>query len=32
MEGGSGDQDDDDEPGKADGEPIEEYPYAKDAQ
>jgi len=29
MEGGSGDQDDDDEPTKAEGEPIEEY-YARD--
>ena len=30
MEGGSGDQDDDDEPTKAEGEPIEEYQYARD--
>ena len=29
MEGGSGDQDDDDEPTKADGGPIEEYQSAR---
>jgi hypothetical protein len=30
MEGGSGDQDDEDEPAKADGGPIEEYQSARD--
>ena len=30
MEGGSGDQDDDDEPTKADGGPIEEYQPARE--
>jgi hypothetical protein len=30
MEGGSGDQDDEDEPTKADGGPIEEYQSARD--
>lgn len=32
MEGGSGDQDDDDEPTKAEGEPIEEQQNGRDKQ
>jgi hypothetical protein len=32
MEGGSGDPDDDDEPAKGDGGPIEEYQFARERQ